>query len=254
MDCPSEEQMIRMKLEPYKEVKQLSFDISNRKLEVYHTEEVDKIHQAISELKLNDRLENTEDEAELPLAANESKQRKILWWVLGINFGFFVVEMTTGWISNSMGLIADSLDMLADSIVYALSLFAIGGTIYRKKKVAKFSGYFQMGLALLGFSEVLRRFFSESETPLFEWMIVVALLALIGNLVSLWLINKAKSDEAHMQASAIFTSNDIIVNGGVILAGVLVFWFDSKLPDLIIGAIVFSFVIRGAIKILQLSR
>ena len=153
-----------------------------------------------------------------------------------------------------MGLIADSLDMLADSIVYALSLFAIGGTIYRKKKVAKFSGYFQMGLALLGFSEVLRRFFSESETPLFEWMIVVALLALIGNLVSLWLINKAKSDEAHMQASAIFTSNDIIVNGGVILAGVLVFWFDSKLPDLIIGAIVFSFVIRGAIKILQLSR
>jgi Co/Zn/Cd efflux system component len=123
-----------------------------------------------------------------------------------------------------------------------------------KKKVAKFSGYFQMGLALLGFSEVLRRFLSESETPLFEWMIAVALLALIGNLVSLWLINKAKSDEAHMQASAIFTSNDIIVNGGVILAGVLVFWFDSKLPDLIIGAIVFSFVIRGAIKILQLSK
>jgi Co/Zn/Cd efflux system component len=111
-----------------------------------------------------------------------------------------------------------------------------------------------MGLALLGFSEVLRRFLSESETPLFEWMIAVALLALIGNLVSLWLINKAKSDEAHMQASAIFTSNDIIVNGGVILAGVLVFWFDSKLPDLIIGAIVFSFVIRGAIKILQLSK
>ncbi|HAW81290.1 MAG TPA: cation transporter [Balneola sp.] len=254
MDCPSEEEMIRMKLEPYNEVKQLSFDIPNRKLEGYHTDGVEIIHQAISELKLNDRLENTEDEAELPLAANESKQRKILWWVLGINFGFFVVEMTTGWISNSMGLIADSLDMLADSIVYALSLFAIGGTIYRKKKVAKFSGYFQMGLALLGFSEVLRRFFSESETPLFEWMIVVALLALIGNLVSLWLINKAKSDEAHMQASAIFTSNDIIVNGGVILAGVLVFWFDSKLPDLIIGAIVFSFVIRGAIKILQLSR
>jgi Co/Zn/Cd efflux system component len=85
-------------------------------------------------------------------------------------------------------------------------------------------------------------------------MIAVALLALIGNLVSLWLINKAKSDEAHMQASAIFTSNDIIVNGGVILAGVLVFWFGSKLPDLIIGAIVFSFVIRGAVRILKIAK
>ena len=254
MDCPSEEQMIRMKLESYNEVKHLSFDIPNRNLVVYHTEEVDEIHHAISELKLNDQLLGSEDDTELPLATDDSNQRKILWWILGINFSFFVVEMTTGWISNSMGLIADSLDMLADSIVYALSLFAVGTTIARKKKVAKVSGYFQMGLALLGFSEVLRRFFSVSETPLFQWMIIISALALIANLVSLWLINKAKSDEAHMQASAIFTSNDIIVNGGVILAGVLVFWLDSKLPDLIIGAIVFSFVIRGAIRILQLSK
>ena len=29
MDCPSEEQMIRMKLEPYNEVKQLLFGISH---------------------------------------------------------------------------------------------------------------------------------------------------------------------------------------------------------------------------------
>ncbi|MEQ8549291.1 MAG: cation diffusion facilitator family transporter [Cyclobacteriaceae bacterium] len=254
MDCPSEEQMIRMKLESYIEVKQLSFDIPNRKLDVYHTEGVEKIHQAISELKLNDRLENTEDEAELPLVADESQQRRILWWVLGINFGFFVIEMTTGWISRSMGLIADSLDMLADSIVYGLSLLAVGATMSRKKQVAKISGYFQMGLALLGFSEVLRRFFSESETPLFQWMIIVSLFALVGNLVSLWLINKAKSEEAHMQASAIFTSNDIIVNGGVILAGVLVYFLDSKWPDLAIGGIVFAFVMRGAVRILNLAK
>lgn len=254
MDCPSEEQMIRLKLEPYHEVKQLSFDIPNRKLQVYHTEEVDKIHQAISELKLSDRLDSTVDEVELPLAADDSKQRKILWWVLVINFGFFILEMTTGWISSSMGLVADSLDMLADSIVYGLSLFAVGAAMSRKKKVAKISGYFQMGLALLGFSEVLRRFFSESETPLFQWMIIVSLFALIGNLVSLWLINKAKSKEAHMQASAIFTSNDIIVNGGVILAGVLVYFLNSKWPDLAIGAIVFIFVMRGAVRILKIAR
>jgi Co/Zn/Cd efflux system component len=254
MDCPSEEQMIRMKLEAYSEVKQLSFDIPNRKLDVYHTEGVEKIHQAISELKLNDRLENTEEDAELPLDADESQQRTILWWVLGINFGFFVIEMTTGWISRSMGLIADSLDMLADSIVYGLSLLAVGATMSRKKQVAKISGYFQMGLALLGFSEVLRRFFSESETPLFQWMIIISVLALLGNLISLWLINKAKSEEAHMQASAIFTSNDIIVNGGVILAGVLVYFLESKWPDLAIGGIVFAFVMRGAVRILNLAK
>ncbi|MEM9446865.1 MAG: cation transporter [Verrucomicrobiota bacterium] len=253
MDCPSEEQMIRMKLESLNQIKHLEFDIPARKLEVFHQEEVQFIHEAISQLNLNDQLEGT-SESELPVGTDDSHQRKILWWVLGINFGFFVIEMTTGWISRSMGLVADSLDMLADSIVYALSLFAVGATITRKKKVAKISGYFQMGLALLGFSEVLRRFLIESETPLFQWMIIISVLALAGNLISLWLINKAKSKDAHMQASTIFTSNDIIVNGGVILAGVLVYWLESKWPDLVVGGVVFGFVMRGAIRILNLSK
>lgn len=253
MDCPSEEQMIRMKLESFAQVKHMEFDISKRILEVFHQDSVKEIHEAISELNLNDELQST-SESEVPMGVDDSKQKKILWWVLGINFSFFIIEMTTGWISRSMGLVADSLDMLADSIVYGLSLFAVGAAISRKKKVAKFSGYFQMGLALLGFLEVLRRFFIQSETPLFQWMIAISLLALLGNLVSLWLINQAKSKEAHMQASAIFTSNDIIVNGGIILAGGLVYWLESKWPDLIVGGIVFSFVMRGALRILKLSK
>ncbi len=253
MDCPSEEQMIRMKLEALDQVKHLEFDLPGRKLDVFHSDNVEPILLALSELKLKEKLEETRESETLPEGDN-SDQSKILWWVLGINFSFFVGELTTGWISGSMGLIADSLDMLADSIVYGLSLLAVGASTLRKNKVAKISGYFQMGLALLGFSEVLRRFFADSETPLFQWMIIVSILALIGNLVSLWLINKSKSQEAHMQASAIFTSNDIIVNGGVISAGVLVWWLDNKWPDLIIGAVVFSFVIRGAFRILKIAK
>lgn len=253
MDCPSEEQLIRMKLDNLQQIKHLDFDIPKRRLSVYHEADVGSIDKALLNLKLNSTLDNTIEVDALP-EDKGSSQKKILWWVLGINFGFFIIEMITGWISYSMGLIADSLDMLADSIVYALSLFAVGSTVARKNKVAKTSGYFQMGLAILGFAEVLRRFLGESETPLFGWMIIVSILALTGNIVSLWLINKAKSSEAHMQASAIFTSNDIIVNGGVILAGVLVYFLESTWPDLVIGAIVFAFVMRGAIRILKLSK
>ena len=253
MDCPSEEQIIRMKLESLHDVKHLSFDIPNRKLEVFHTEKVDKIHRVIAELKLNDRLENTEDKVELPLATDHSKQRKILWWVLGINFSFFVVEMVAGWISSSMGLIADSLDMLADSIVYGLSLIAVGAAISYKKNVAKISGYFQIFLAALGLIEVIRRFLGYEGMPIFQTMIVISFLALIANSISLWLIQKAKSNEAHMQASAIFTSNDIIINAGVIVAGILVYLFESKYPDLIIGSVIFLIVVRGAVRILKLA-
>ena len=162
--------------------------------------------------------------------------------------------MTTGLVSKSMGLIADSLDMLADSSVYALSLFAVGSTLIRKKKVAKLAGYFQIVLAIIGFSEVVRRSFGMEQMPDFRTMIIVSFLALIANAICLFLLQKSKSNEAHMKASMIFTSNDVIINLGVIIAGSLVFYLNSSYPDLIIGMVVFILVIRGALRILKLGK
>jgi Co/Zn/Cd efflux system component len=52
----------------------------------------------------------------------------------------------------------------------------------------------------------------------------------------------------------IFTSNDVIVNIGVIIAGTLVYFTHSKYPDLIVGTIVFGLVAKGAFRILKLSK
>ena len=68
-------------------------------------------------------------------------------------------------------------------------------------------------------------------------------------------MHKSKNkEEAHMKASMIFTSNDIIINLGVVIAGVLVNILDSNKPDLIIGTIVFTLVIQGAFRILKLGK
>jgi len=155
-------------------------------------------------------------------------------------------------------LVADSLDMLADAFVYGISLFAVGGTLIRKKKIAKIAGYFQITLAVIGFMEMLRRFFGVEKMPDFSTMIIVSVFALIANGICLYLLQKSKqkskSKEAHMQASMIFTSNDVVINLGVITAGVLVNWLDSSKPDLIIGTIVFILVVQGAVRILKLAK
>ena len=253
MDCSAEEQLVRMQLEPLSNVLRLDFDLPSRKLEVFHQGDPQEIREALERLDLGAEALSTCD-ASVPDHSEHEVQRNALWWVLGINFSFFLIEVVAGWVAHSMGLIADSLDMLADSLVYALSLFAVGAAVATKKKIARLSGYFQMALAFLGFGEVLRRFLVETKTPLFEWMILIAALALVANIICLRILTRAKSNEAHMQASAIFTSNDIIVNGGVIAAGILVYLLDSRWPDLLVGAIVFGFVMKGALKILKLSR
>lgn len=255
MDCPSEENMIRLKLDGMPEIKKLEFDIENRNLAVFHTHENREIFTRLEALNFGAKLSRTIliDDSEITLE-NTDVQSKLLWTVLIINFGFFVIEMVTGLISNSMGLVADSLDMLADSFVYGLSIWAVGSTVLRKKKVARMSGYFQLALAVLGISEVIRRFVGFEAVPDFGMMIGVSALALVANGICLWLLQKSKSEEAHMKASMIFTSNDVIINSGVILAGILVFVTQSKYPDLIVGTIVFLIVARGAIRILKLGK
>ena len=80
-----------------------------------------------------------------------------------------------------MGLVADSLDMLADSFVHGISLLAVGGTLTRKKRIAKLAGYFQITLAIVGFVEILRRFFGNEKLPDFTTMIIVSIFALLAN-------------------------------------------------------------------------
>lgn len=253
MDCPSEENLIRLKLEEISVIKNLDFDIPNRLLTVFHDGQLEQIESLITDLNLGSNKLSTDESEQLEFEEH-GKQRKLLWTVLAINFGFFVVEMTTGLISESMGLIADSLDMLADSFVYAISLLAVGRALARKKMIAKLAGYFQITLAAIGFVEVIRRFVGVEEIPDFGAIIIVSILAFIANGYCLYLFQKSKSKEAHMQAIAIFTSNDMIINLGVVAAGILVYLFDSNKPDLIIGTIVFVIVFQGAIKILKLGK
>jgi Co/Zn/Cd efflux system component len=254
MDCPSEENLIRMKLDGITGIEKLEFDIPHRKLTVFHNGQIEQIEKFILELKLGGKKLSTEQTDQIDYAA-DTNQTKILWMVLAINFAFFLIEMTTGWISKSMGLVADSLDMLADAFVYGISLFAVSGTILRKKRIARVAGYFQITLAAIGFVEVLRRFIGEEKLPDFSMMVIVSIFALIANGICLYLLQKSKGKEdAHMKASMIFTSNDVIINLGVIAAGFLVNWLNSNKPDLIVGTIVFILVIQGAIRILKLGK
>ena len=221
---------------------------------VVNTEEIEEIEKSIHELNLGAKKILTE-KAQQNDIENNTNQTKLLVIVLLINFAFFIIELTTGIVSKSMGLIADSLDMLADSFVYGISLFAVGGTLSRKKRIAKLAGYFQIVLAIIGLIEVLRRFLGEEKLPEFTTMIIVSLFALLANAICLFILQSSKNKEdAHIKASMIFTSNDVIINVGVILSGLLVNWSSSNKPDLIIGTIVFVLVIQGALRILKLGK
>lgn len=180
----------------------------------------------------------------------EALERKTLKLLLFINAFMFVLEIITGIMAQSTGLIADSLDMLADASVYAISFFAVGISVSKQADAAKLSGYLQVILGFAVLAEVLRRvaFGTEPESSL---MITIGFLALVANLVCLVLISPHKEGGVHMRASWIFSANDVIANAGVIIAGLLVAYTGSSIPDLLIGTIVSIIVVRGGMRILK---
>lgn len=186
-------------------------------------------------------------------AQAEQLERKTLIALLLINAVMFVTELTFGLVAQSTGLIADSLDMLADAAVYGLALYAVGRGILYQAKAAQVSGYLQIILGAGVLLEVCRRllFGSEPESVL---IITVGAVALVANLVCLALISKHRNGGIHMRASWIFSTNDVIANLGVIVSGVLVAVVGSRIPDLIVGAVISAIVVRGGMQILKETR
>ena len=183
----------------------------------------------------------------------DKSQNGVLIKLLTINAIMFVVEFLIGWYAESTGLIADAMDMLADAIVYGIGLYVVGKGIEKKANAALISGWFQLILALLILVDIARRIITGSDPASFL-MMGVGVMALIANVICLKLIEQHRYGEVHMRASWIFSKNDVIANSGVILGGVMVWLFDSRWPDIVIGFVIALVIMRGAKHIIQDAR
>lgn len=233
-------------------IEDLRFDLQQRTLSVTHRGEPEAILAKLGPLGLGARLVESREadsaEAGVPDQRDEAGTLRLL---LAINAVLFLVEIVAGWLAQSTGLIADSLDMLADAFVYGLALWAVGRASAAKLRAARASGVLQALLAAGVFADIARRWVGGSapEPPA---MIGISALALAGNVSCLLLLARHRHGGAHMKASWIFSTNDVLANLGVIAAGVLVAATGSWVPDLVVGTLVAALVLLGAVRILRL--
>lgn len=252
MDCPSEEQMIRLRLSDVP-TKFMHFDIPGRTLVVGHAGDVRLLIERLAPLGYAAELQESgplQGDDSIPIADAASEAR-VLWILLGLNALMFVIEMIAGWWADSAGLISDAADMFADAVVYGVALYAVGKDAKHKLSAASIAGVLQLILALGALSETGRRILTGSSPEEFA-MIGVSLLAMAVNVWCLLLISRHRHRGVHMRASYIFSANDVLANIGVILAGMLVAWSGSPLPDWIIGIVIGTMVLIGSIRIMRL--
>jgi len=187
---------------------------------------------------------------ELSLDASQESDRGILWKVLLINLGQCLAGIIGGTWASSTAVIGAGLDNLGDAAVYAVSLYAVGRSATIKKRAAQLSGYLLIGFACLLLVEVVRRFFG-GESPLGPAMMAMAAANALLNIYCIRLLKQHRGQDINFKASAIFTNNDSIVNGAIVLSGALVMWMNSNLPDLILGTVVSGIAAKGGYEILS---
>lgn len=177
----------------------------------------------------------------------------MLWVVLSINMVMFVGEFGAGWWAGSTALLGDSLDMLGDALVYGLSLFVVARSVRWKAVSAAAKGALMLVLGLLVLGEALDKTLS-GHVPNSSFMMGVGAVALVANLVCLFLLTRHRDDDVNMRSSWICSRNDLFANGGVILAGLLVAVTHTVWPDVIVGAAIAVLFLQSSIGVLRDAR
>jgi Co/Zn/Cd efflux system component len=185
---------------------------------------------------------------EKDLEKHFKSQANVLWAVFWINFIMFFIEFIFGLRSRSSALTADSLDMLGDSLAYGSSLWALKLGDREKARTAQFKAFLMLVFGLFVLGSTLYRAFFQS-VPHFESMGMIGVLALVMNLICLFLLTKHKNDDINFSSVWLCSRNDIIANLSLLGAAFLVFLFQNPLPDLVVGLGITGLFLKSSFSI-----
>lgn len=175
--------------------------------------------------------------------------RRVFTIVLGINLLMFFVELGYGYLSQSSALLADSLDMLGDTLVYALTLFVIGKS---ERQLATSSLMKGIIMAMLGLFVLFQTIYKilVPALPHAETMTIIGLVAMAANLICFALLWHHKNADLNTRSAWICSRNDVTANISVIIAGLLVGYFQSIWPDIIVSLAITFLVLYSSAQII----
>jgi len=161
-----------------------------------------------------------------------------------------VVEAASGVLADSRALQADALDFLGDTATYGLTLWALGQSMAWRVRAARIKG---MSLLVMGVIVLSNSVWAllQGSAPQGELMMGVASVALAANVISALLLLRHRQGDANIRSAWLCSRNDALANLAVLMSGSLVFWLDSRWPDLLVAVAIAGLFTHSAISILR---
>ena len=184
--------------------------------------------------------------------------------VLVLLAGYTVVEVIGGLLTGSLALLADAGHMLSDVMSIGLALLAIW-LAQRPPTFARSFGYQRAeilvalinGAALVAigiwiFVEAYQRF-SDPPDVLGGWMLAVAAVGLLVNVLAAVILWGRQSDSLNMRAALRHVLADLLGSVGVIAAALIILATDWGYADPMISVLIGALVLGSSWTILRES-
>lgn len=194
-------------------------------------------------------------------SAGKRHSRRLIG-VLALTSSFMMVEAVTGFLTNSLVLIADAGHMLTDVAGLSLALAAIWFA-QRPATASKTYGYYRAEIlgalanSLLLFAvaayilyEAVRRFQSPPDIPSTP-LLIVATLGLIVNLIGARLLIGGSGESLNVRGAFLEVLGDLLGSVGAIAAGIILLTTGWQYADPLIAAGVGLFILPRTWNLLR---
>ena len=186
------------------------------------------------------------------------KKRKTAW-VLLISLVTMLLEISYGYITNSMALLSDGWHMSSHVVAIGASWLAYQYVIHKGKteqevntaKILSYVGLFNaLVLALIAISVIIScvRRFNQSVEIVYEEAILVSIIGLIVNILSAKILHHHDDHTDHnLRAAYIHVISDVLTSALAVVALIAGFYWGITKIDTLVG-------ILGSLIILNWSR
>jgi cobalt-zinc-cadmium efflux system protein len=172
-----------------------------------------------------------------------------------------LVEFVGGLLTGSMALLSDSMHMLTDAAALGMSFFA-SRLASRKADSSRTYGYRRAEVVaalanamllwiLSGYMlrEVYERFYSPVPV-LYGPMLAVAVLGLLANLASAWLLHGHSEENINIRGAFLHVLSDLAGSAAAIIAGLVIYFTGWYLADTIVSLLIIVLILFSSTRLL----
>lgn len=176
--------------------------------------------------------------------------RNKLFWTILFNLGITLAEFIGGLLSGYLALLADAVHNLSDVAALGLAWLGVKGSempatkrsTYGFKRLevltALLSASALVIIAVFILVEAYSRFLAPVPITRPVLFLTVAVIGLIGNLFSIWLLHSEKGKSLNMKSAFLHMAYDAISSVAVIAGGIVIILTGWVIVDVLLSAMI----------------